>query len=81
MTLDLATLFLRQGRGEEVQRLAEEMFPLFLARDVHRQAIAALVAFKQATEMERITVSLIEEIGAYLLRARRNPKLRFEDAR
>ncbi|HTQ79854.1 MAG TPA: hypothetical protein VMM92_07655 [Thermoanaerobaculia bacterium] len=78
VTLDLATLFLRQGRNEEVQRLAEEMFPLFVARDVHRQAIAALVAFKQAAERERITLALIQEIGAYLLRARRNPALRFE---
>jgi tetratricopeptide (TPR) repeat protein len=81
VTLDLAMLYLRQERSDEVQRLAEEMFPIFLARDVHRQAIVALVAFKQATEMERITVALVEEIGAYLLRARRNPKLRFEDAR
>jgi hypothetical protein len=81
VTLDLATLYLRQDRGEEVQRLAGEMFPLFVARDVHRQAIVALVAFKQAAEMERITLGLVEEIGAYLLRARRNPRLRFEDAR
>jgi tetratricopeptide (TPR) repeat protein len=81
VTLDLATLFLRQGRSEEVQRLADEMFPLFVARDVHRQAIAALVAFKQAAEMERITLGLVQEIGAYLLRARRNPKLCFETGR
>ncbi|MEA2691505.1 MAG: hypothetical protein QOJ16_892 [Acidobacteriota bacterium] len=81
VTLDLATLYLRQGRGEEVQRLADEMFPLFVARDVHRQAIAALVTFKQAAEMERITLGLVQEIGAYLLRARRNPKLCFEGNR
>ncbi|HEV7516442.1 MAG TPA: hypothetical protein VGR07_09095 [Thermoanaerobaculia bacterium] len=81
VTLDLATLFLRQGRSEEVERLADEMFPLFIARDVHRQASDALVAFKQATEMERITLGLVQEIGAYLLRARRNPKLRFEGVR
>jgi tetratricopeptide (TPR) repeat protein len=78
VTLDLAALFLKQGRIEELQRLAGEMFPLFVARDVHRQAIAALVAFKQAAEMESVSLGLLQEIGAYLLRARRNPKLRFE---
>src|SRR5207244_3421917 len=56
VTLDLATLFFRQGRIEEVQRLAEEMFPLFIARDVHSQASAALVAFKQAAEREGVTL-------------------------
>jgi hypothetical protein len=48
---------------------------------VHRQAISALAAFKHAAEMERITLGLVQEIGAYLLRARRNPKLRFEGLR
>jgi tetratricopeptide (TPR) repeat protein len=81
VTLDLATLYLREGRIEEVQRLADAMFPLFVARDVHRQASAALVAFKQAAERNRITLGLIQEIAAYLLRARRNPKLRFEGNR
>jgi tetratricopeptide (TPR) repeat protein len=81
VTLDLASLYLRQGRSEEVLRLADEMFPLFVARDVHRQAISALAAFKHAAEMERITLGLVQEIGAYLLRARRNPKLRFEELR
>lgn len=81
VTLDLASLYLRQGRSEEVQRLADEMFPLFVARDVHRQASSALAAFKHAAEMERISLGLVQQIGAYLLRARRNPKLRFEGVR
>jgi len=81
VTLDLAALYLQQDRPEAVQRLADEMFPLFVARDVHRQANAALVAFKQATERELLTLGLIQDIGAYLLRARRNPRLRYDGVR
>lgn len=79
VTLDLAALYLREeGRGAEVRKLAAEMLPIFLSQDVHRQALAALAAFQQAAEMDRVTPRLVQEITAYLLRARRNPELRFE---
>ena len=81
VTLDLAALYLREGRegrGAEVRKLATEMLPIFLSQDVHRQALAALAAFQQAAEMDRVTPRLVQEITAYLLRARRNPGLRFE---
>lgn len=78
VTLDLAALYLRAGRGPEVRGLAAEMLPIFLSQDVHRQALAALAAFQQAAAMDRATPGLVQEITAYLLRARRNPKLRFE---
>jgi tetratricopeptide (TPR) repeat protein len=77
VTLDLAGLYLRQGRSAEVRRLAEEMLCTFLAQDVHRQAAAALAALQQAVEMDRATPRLVREIAAYLLRARKNPRLRF----
>src|SRR5207237_5522758 len=32
-SLDLAVLYLRQGRTDEVRRLAEEMLPIFQAQD------------------------------------------------
>lgn len=47
-SLDLAVLYLRQGRTAEVRRLAEEMLPLFEAQDVHREALAALSLFLEA---------------------------------
>lgn len=79
VTLDLAALYLGQeGRGAEVRKLAAEMLPVFLSQDVHRQALAALAAFQQAVETDRATPGLVREITAYLLRARRNPGLRFE---
>jgi tetratricopeptide (TPR) repeat protein len=78
--LDLAGLYAGQGRASEMRRLAEEMLPIFSARDLHREAIAALIVFQQAARMERVNADLLEEIGTYLRRARRNYKLRFKTA-
>ena len=77
VTLDLAALYLREGRTAEVRQLAAEMLPIFLSQDVHRQALAALAAFQRAAEMDRATPRLVQEIAAYLTRARRNPRLPF----
>lgn len=78
VTLDLAALYLEQGRTAEVRRLAEEALPVLLAQDIHREAMAALIAFQQATEIERATPRMVQQVAAYLYRARNNPELRFE---
>lgn len=78
VTLDLAALYLEQGRTAEVRRLAEEALPVLLAQDIHREAMAALIAFQQATEIERATPGMVQQVAAYLYRARHNPELRFE---
>jgi len=80
VTLDLAQLYLRQGRGAEVRELAAGMLAVFLSQDVHRQAAAALAVFQRAAELDEATPLLLEEIGTYLRRARRNPRLRFAGA-
>jgi tetratricopeptide (TPR) repeat protein len=78
VTLDLAQLYLQQGRNAEVRELAADMLDVFLSQDVHRQAAAALAVFQQAAELDSATPVLLEEIATYLQRARRNPRLRFE---
>jgi tetratricopeptide (TPR) repeat protein len=80
VTLDLANLYLQQGRSAEVRELAEEMLDVFLSHDIHRQALAALTVFQKAAELDHATPRLVQEIAAYLQRARRNPCLRFEPA-
>jgi tetratricopeptide (TPR) repeat protein len=77
VSLDLAWLYVRQGKTAETKRLAAEMLPIFQSRDVHREALAALIVFQQAAEMEQLTLSLVDEIATYLQSARRNPELRF----
>lgn len=76
--LDLAGLYASQSRAGEVRRLAEEMLPIFQARDIHREAMAALIVFQQAVRMEKLSIDLLDEIRVFLRRARTDPKLRFE---
>jgi tetratricopeptide (TPR) repeat protein len=79
VTLDLANLYLKQGRAAEVRQLAREMLPVFLSRDIHHQALAALSVFQRAAEMDGATPLLVDKISGYLMRARRNPRLAFQE--
>jgi tetratricopeptide (TPR) repeat protein len=76
--LDLARLYLEQGRTAETRQLAAEMHTIFVSREIHREALVALVFFQKAAEQERATVRLVEEISSYLKRAHGNPGLPFE---
>ncbi len=78
VSLDLAHVYARQGRSEDMRRLAREMIPIFESRDMHQEAIAALLVFKRATEMDQVSVRLVEDLTAFLRRARGNPKLQFQ---
>ncbi|HSK77829.1 MAG TPA: hypothetical protein VLQ45_15360, partial [Thermoanaerobaculia bacterium] len=78
VSLDLAMVYALRGESGKVKRLAAEMVPIFESRDVHQEAIAALLIFKEAAEAERISLGLLGRIAAYLERARRNPEMRFE---
>jgi tetratricopeptide (TPR) repeat protein len=66
VSLELAALYLHQGRSEETQLLAAELIPIFQSRDVYREALAAVLVFQQAAAMEQLTAGLVEEIAAYL---------------
>ena len=77
ISLDLAALYARQSRNADVKRLAAEILPIFRSREVHREALAALIAFEQAAEREQLTLGLVEEISSYLKKVRANPQLRF----
>jgi len=79
--LDLAGVDTQLGRTEEVKRLASEMLPIFRSRDVHREAIAALIVFQRAAASEQATQGLVEELSAYLRRAAKEPGLPFEPPR
>jgi tetratricopeptide (TPR) repeat protein len=71
VSLDLARLYAQEGCTDELKRLARELMPIFEARDVHREAIVALLMFQRACDEERLTVELVQEIAGYLRRERR----------
>jgi transcriptional regulator with XRE-family HTH domain len=78
--MELAGLYLEQGRTAEVKRLVLQMEPVFRARGVHEEARKALLLFRRAVERETVTVELVRRLAAYLRRAQDDPELRFEEA-
>lgn len=78
VSLELAVLYSEQGRAEEVKTLARHMVPIFQARNVHPEVLAALTLFRQAAERERVSAEFARQVLAYLRKARHNPGLHFE---
>jgi tetratricopeptide (TPR) repeat protein len=77
-SLDLALLYQKAGRVDEVQRLAVEMLNIFLGLQVHREATAALILFRDATARGAVTEELVRRLQDYLSKAAANPQLHFE---
>ncbi len=76
--LEEAVLLLDEGRLKEVEELAGELTRVFESRDVHREALAALRLFREATGREEVTAELARRVLRYLFRARYDQGLRFE---
>lgn len=79
VSLDLALLYLRQGRTQELRDLVEAAVPIFASQDIHREAAAAFVLFQDAVRHDAITATLVEEVVRYLKVARNDPSLRFRE--
>lgn len=75
--MDLAKVYADQGRNSELKVLAAAMVPIFQSRDIHEEALAALVLFHQAAEAEAVTLTLVSRLARYLEKARSEPELRF----
>ncbi len=79
VALDLAGVYVRQGKTAEARRLAGEMLAVFRSSEVHREALAALIVCQQAAEREQLSLSLLQAVSTFLEKARDNPELRFQD--
>lgn len=77
ISLEMALLYLRQGRINEMKELAEAMVAIFVAEDVHREAVAALVLFQEAARAEAVTSHLLKDLRVYFRTARHDPEYRF----
>ncbi|MEM7050665.1 MAG: tetratricopeptide repeat protein [Acidobacteriota bacterium] len=64
--LDLAAIYSCQGRHGEMKQLAEAMLPIFRSRQIGREAIAALLVFREAVEMEQVSLGLVREVAEHL---------------
>jgi tetratricopeptide (TPR) repeat protein len=70
-SLDLAEVYARQGRVAELAALGESMIAMAGARDLSREAVAALLLFQKAARAEAATLAVVREVSARLLRLRR----------
>jgi tetratricopeptide (TPR) repeat protein len=77
VSLDLALLYVEDGRAAELKQLAFDMHHIFSAEDVHREAAAALLLFETAVRQETITAEVVRDLSTYLKAARSNPTLQF----
>lgn len=75
VSLDLAILLAQDGRTEEIKVIALEVMPLFESREVHREALVALLLFQRAAEEERLTAQLAQHVATYLRRERRTGRV------
>ena len=78
VSLELAVLYLEEGKTTEVRALTGDLLEIFRSRDVHREALAALTVFHNAALLETATAERARELATYLTRASRNPDARWE---
>jgi hypothetical protein len=78
VTLELAVVFLRQGRTDMVKTLAIHLTPIFQSNGVQKEALAALTLCRKAAEQEKVTLDLAERLVAFLRKAQHDPELKFQ---
>ncbi len=81
VSLDLAAIYLRQHRISELKQVATELLTIFQALRINREAIAALVLFQKAVELENVSLGLMRDLAAYLKASRHDPRLPFRPSR
>lgn len=79
VSLDLAGLYLRQGRTAEIRELVSEMMPIFRSRGVHQDAMTAFLLLQRAVELESLTLRTIEEVAEVIRRSQGKPLARLEE--
>ncbi|MFL6259667.1 MAG: hypothetical protein ACJ76Y_08150 [Thermoanaerobaculia bacterium] len=76
VSLDLAALWLRQGRTAEIQSLLDDVIVILRARNLQREALSAFLMLKKAFESNKATVALLQTAADQLWRLERFPTRR-----
>ncbi len=74
VSFDLAAIWLRGGKRQEVRRLLHEMLETFRARYIAREAIATLLLLRDAAERDELTLDLLETAALLLQSLKGEPK-------
>jgi hypothetical protein len=78
VSLELAQLYLPEGRTAEVRDMAEALVGSFVAQGVPEHALAALTVFAEAAKQEAATVEMARRVHRFLERVRHDPAARLE---
>lgn len=73
VSLDLAALYLDQGRSEAAAHLAMELSPLLWEGDLHRESVAALMLFQEAAVRHTATARYARDVADTLQKFRGRP--------
>lgn len=76
VSLDLAAVWLRNGRTSEIKAILDETVAVFRARKIRREAIGALLMLRAALEQEGATIALLRNVASELQRLEREPAAR-----
>lgn len=76
--LELAAVWLRQGKATQVLELAEEIYETLRDLGVHQEAFRAVLFLREACRRQAVTVDLLRKVHGFLVRLEWNPQLRFE---
>jgi len=76
VSLDLALLYLEQGRMEELEALAVGLSTAFAARSMAQGEMASLLLFRQAVAARQVTAEAIRGLRTYLESSREGLALR-----
>jgi len=73
VSLDLAGIWLRQGRISELRQLINEMVAVFRNNGIRREALGALLMFKEALQKDQATEILLRTVTAEVWHLERFP--------
>ncbi|HSS52304.1 MAG TPA: hypothetical protein VLX28_25460 [Thermoanaerobaculia bacterium] len=76
--LELAAVWLRQGKTAEVRELAQDMLDTFEELEIEREAFRALWFFNEVCRHEVATARMAHGVRSFLGRLHAEPQLRFD---
>lgn len=71
--LDLAAVYAMQRRTADLKRLATELFTTFQTHDIHREAYAALILFRQAADLDQVSLEVVKKVASLVERSQHLP--------
>ncbi|MFN7961821.1 MAG: hypothetical protein U0002_11165 [Thermoanaerobaculia bacterium] len=77
ISLELAAVYALEGRTAEVKELAREVLPYFQAANIHREALAAILIFREAAEADTVSLALVREVARRLRETPEDPGRQF----